>query len=53
MKYGMNQDSVILMSWNLRNRNKSEHDNMIRMSDSLQVDITYIYRLLEKNGVLE
>lgn len=43
-------DDEILKAWGARNKDKSDYDNMVRISNSFNVELPYVYQLLAKNG---
>ena len=43
-------DDEILKAWGARNKDKSDHDNMVRISNAFNVDLSCVQRLLAENG---
>ncbi|MCK5644999.1 MAG: hypothetical protein KAJ19_29635 [Gammaproteobacteria bacterium] len=43
-------DDDILKAWGARNKDKSDHDNMVRISNAFNVKLPYVHQLLEQNG---
>ena len=43
-------EDEILKAWGARDITKSDNDNMVRISNAFNVDVPYVYQLLEKNG---